>query len=442
MEIGTIEQLKSLRDSLRETIKTIKPADYAGKQYGQENEYTVKSIIGGVEALVTDLSALIKSPTRLVQLTNYQERANLVTYFSNLNSYITAKDLPSAVSTIDQIKSLFRSFGIRHSSERKEEFLGYVDEMQKKCISLSAYTDEVKAAKEAISQSNTEADELLKSVTALHEKLTAKTDEIENLLDQVDETRQSSKTLITTDKNNSDEIQELLNEAKSHHELIESFVKKIETRERQLSTQEEKTKEYLKKLEEHTNAQAGYLSKAELLIENSKLALEYTTAEGLSAAFSGKYKELKEEKTAKYWIWGAAVFISIAIGVGTWIVWEKALSLETIVGRLSLLPILIGATWFCAGQYIKLKNLAEDYAYKSVLAKSLVGFSEQLSNTSTRNEEYTHFIKSVLFEMHNDPLGRRKLPTKSPSNESEINILFEKVIDSIEAIKEKLPSGK
>jgi hypothetical protein len=442
MEIGTIEQLKGLRDSVRESVKTIKPADYAGKQYGQENEYTAKGIVGGVEALSTDLSALIKSPARFVQLSNYQERTTLVTYFSNLNAYLSAKDLLNSATTIDQIKSIFRSFGVRHSSERKEEFLGYVDEMQKKCNSLSVFTDEVKAAKESISQTNTEADELLKSITTLHEKLTAKTEEIETLLEQADETRLSSKALLTADKTNSDEIQELLSEAKSHHELIESFVKKIESRERQLATQEEKTKDYLNKLEEHTKAQADYLSKANLLIENSKLALEYTTAEGLSAAFSGKYKELKEEETAKYWIIGAGIFIALAIGVGIWIVWEKSLSLETIVGRLSLLPILIGATWFCAGQYIKLKNLAEDYAYKSVLAKSLVGFSEQLSNTSTRNEEYTHFIKSVLFEMHNDPLDRRKVSTKNSTNESEVNLLFKKVIDSIEAIKENLPSGK
>lgn len=441
MDITTIVQLRGFRDSIRESLKQIKAADYHDRKYGQEHEYTAKGLIGGVDALVTDLAALLKNPTRFVQFTNYTERQNLVNQFSNLNSYVSSKDLASIAATVDQIKSMMRGFGIRNSTERKEEFLNHVDDMQRKCIELTSYLDELKAIKEKSESVSSEIDKQYEEISTAQTNLAAKTEEIDSLLDQVDETRKSSKNLLSVDKENSDEIQELLSESKSHKELIDSFAKRIEAREAQLDNQEEKTKKYLATLDGFAQQHGAHLKKANDLIESAKLALEYKTAEGLSAAFAAKYDELKKDKSSIGWIVAAGVFIALAISVGVWIVWEKNLSLETIIGRLSLLPILLGATWFCAGQYIKLRNLAEDYAYKSVLAKSMVGFSEQLSSASAKNEEYSHYIKSVLYEMHNDPLGRRKNGSASNSSGADNNEVIEKLMSVVELLKNKIPSA-
>lgn len=439
MEITTIVQLRGFRDSIRESIKQIKAVDYVDLKYGQEHEYTAKGLIGGVNALVTDLAALLKNPARFVQLTNYNDRQTIVNHFSNLNSYVSAKDLTSIAATIDQIKAIMRGFGVRHSIERKEEFLAHVDDMQRKCIELTSYLDELKAIKEKSESVSSEIDQRNEEISTSQTNLVTKTEEIDSLLDQVEEIRKAAKNLLSADKENSDEIQELLSESKSHKELIDSFAKRIEAREAQLDNQEEKTKKYLANLDEFTKQHGTHLKKANDLIESAKLALEYKTAEGLSAAFAAKYDELKKDKSSIGWIVGAGVFIALAISVGVWIVWEKNLSLETIIGRLSLLPILLGATWFCAGQYIKLRNLAEDYAYKSVLAKSMVGFSEQLSNASAKNEEYSHYIKSVLYEMHNDPLGRRKNSSASNSGAVDNNEVIEKIASIMEYIKDKVP---
>ena len=75
--------------------------------------------------------------------------------------------------------------------------------------------------------------------------------------------------------------------------------------------------------------------------------------------------------------------------------------------------ILIAAAWFCAGQYVKQRNIAEDYAYKAALAKSMVGFSEQLSTESDKGAEYSYFIRSVLSEMLNDPLRKHSQKTST-----------------------------
>lgn len=78
------------------------------------------------------------------------------------------------------------------------------------------------------------------------------------------------------------------------------------------------------------------------------------------------------------------------------------------IGRILLIPIALWTAWFCAKQYTKRKNLVDDYAYKMVLTKSLVGFSETLLDVKGEtNEWYQIFIKKVLDEIMKDPLRER-----------------------------------
>ena len=73
-----------------------------------------------------------------------------------------------------------------------------------------------------------------------------------------------------------------------------------------------------------------------------------------------------------------------------------------------MIPLPIIAAIFCANQYVKQKNLIEDYAYKMVLAKSIVGFSEQLKKDPSEDKgEYIHYMKVALEEIHKDPLRKR-----------------------------------
>ena len=216
--------------------------------------------------------------------------------------------------------------------------------------------------------------------------------------------------MLSVDQQRSEEIEELLSNSKSHSEVIETFSKKISKRESQLEDQEVFTNNYKEQLTQYSEERNKLLAQAQELIKSAKQALEYKTAEGLSAAFSEKYGEAKSDKTASRWIVGATLFVIASMIIGIWVVTEKDISIEVVIGRVSLLPILLAGAWFCAGQYVKLKNIAEDYAYKSVLTKSIVGFSEQLSTKDGNGEEYSHYIKSVLEQIHNDPL--RKHATK------------------------------
>lgn len=103
------------------------------------------------------------------------------------------------------------------------------------------------------------------------------------------------------------------------------------------------------------------------------------------------------------WVFGAMLFLFSSAALGVWLTVDHDISTSLIIGRISLLPILIGGSIFCASQYVKQKKIAEDYAYKTVLTKSLVGFSEQLSSDEKKGEEHTIYIKTVLAQLLVDP---------------------------------------
>ena len=95
--------------------------------------------------------------------------------------------------------------------------------------------------------------------------------------------------------------------------------------------------------------------------------------------------------------------------MGLWILQTAPDQIGLLIGRISLLPLPIIGAIFCANQYTKQKNIIEDYAYKMVLSKAIVGFSEQLKkNGSDTNEEYVHYIKTALEEIHKYPLRKRE----------------------------------
>lgn len=136
------------------------------------------------------------------------------------------------------------------------------------------------------------------------------------------------------------------------------------------------------------------------------------------------------------WIVGAVVFIVIAISLGVWITFDKIDDTHLVLGRVAIIPLPILAAIFCSNQYVKQKNLIEDYAYKTVLAKSIVGFSEQLKKDASEDKgEYIHYIKVALEEIHKDPLRKRN--TKVSENkalEKVENFALKDVLDMVERI--------
>ena len=159
------------------------------------------------------------------------------------------------------------------------------------------------------------------------------------------------------------------------------------------------------------------LKESETRIKQSKQALGYTTTQGLSTAFNQRYKNTNNKWIMLGFPLGALLFLVASICLGIWLTAGDEISISALIVRISLIPILLSGSFFCASQYTRQKRIAEDYAYKAVLTESLVGFSEQLSNEQNKGEEYTLYIKTVLSQLLVDPQRKHTL-SRREENES------------------------
>lgn len=428
MSTQTIDQIRSTRDEIRISLRGIKTTHYKGQKFGPEQEYSAKGIKAGIDAILVDITATLKSENKFIQASTHSERQTLATHLSQINAHLKSKDLNSVSTLLDKIKPILRGWGIRKSFERQEVFEEHLDALQKKATTLS---EEINAVLEIKSEGLSLRDEIENTHNALVEKserLKEKLNELDSLSEATSRKRADLESMLNEDQERTEQIATLLSEAKSHGEVIDSFSDKVLERETQLEKQEQSTREYLSVLKKFMKEHSEYNEEAKELIKSAKLALEYKTAEGLSAAFAEQFNRASKPLLTIGWIISSIVFVIASVLMGIWLVSDPNLGFGALVGRVSLLPILIGGAWFSAAQYVKQKNIAEDYAYKSTLAKSIVGFSDQLSTEASKGEEYSHYVRSVLTQIHNDPLRKHgtlegevsKSRSKEPSLSSEL----------------------
>lgn len=413
MELASIDQIREQRDFIREKIKDIDYDVLAGSDFGGENEYSQKGLIGGIEALLTDISTLTKATRKFVKISTSAERKNIVAYLTRINTYFNSPQ--NYLPQFEALKILLRGYNVRNFSERQIEFEEEIVETRKIKLDLQEELAEVKVIKKKILDNNesiksdietanatlTELNDQLETISKLKDELISESDELKEINSSLEAIKLKANENLSV-------ISTSLTESKSSEKLINSFASKIQIKDKRLIELEQEIDRSKDKLSEYEKERVGFLKEANELIESSKKALNYKTAEGISASFQSQYDKANDIKKTGSWILGALVCLLGTIGLGIWILYASPDNIGILIGRISLLPLPIIGAVFCANQYTKQKNIIEDYAYKMVLSKAIVGFSEQLKkNGSENNEEYVHYIKTALEEIHKDPLRKR-----------------------------------
>lgn len=437
MEITSIKNIREIRDEIREKLKSVNYNANKLNNYGTENEYTYKGIIGGIECLLTDISTLTKAPNKFISISTYEERANIYSYLNRINTYFETPN--NYIGHLELLKILIRNYNIRGTSERQIEFESEISNLTKTKLEFQEELNELKSIKVEIEKDNESINEKIESSNKKFEEIEEVLETIiarkEELIKESESLKSNNDELISAKEKankNLEEIVESLNESKSNEKLITSFANKVQERDKRLSELEFLTNENNLKLISYEAERKKILSEANNLIESAKKALNYKTAEGISASFQVQYENADNRWIFGSWISGAIICLLGTISLGIWILHTIPDDIGILIARISLLPLPVVGAIFCANQFTKQKNIIEDYAYKMVLAKSIVGFSEQLKkNGSENNEEYVHYIKTALEEIHKDPLRNRtklsKEPKNVPSNLTEIAELVEKI---------------
>ena len=116
----SVQTMREKRDEIREKIKTLNLRNYENQRFGTENEYTYKSLIEGVESLLTDLSTLTQYENKFIKLSNYSERKQIADNLINILSYLESPT--NLYSYIENLKIILRTYNIRNFSENLIQF--------------------------------------------------------------------------------------------------------------------------------------------------------------------------------------------------------------------------------------------------------------------------------------------------------------------------------
>jgi len=413
MAIKSIEDIRRIRDEIREQIKLIDLNIYKDQTFGSENEYTYKELIGGVEALLADLTVLVKSENRFIKFTTYSERSSIISYLSNIKAYLNVPG--NLYPQVDQLKTILRPFNLKYFQDHFIEFEKEIEEarkikliIQQDRLETSKEIEDIKSSSTSILKIQESSNEKLSELENEIEQLTTKKDNLELEIESLETKNDEVEKLKNTALDHSETIKVKLDEVTSSEKLIKNFALNIQKSEANIVLLDSRLEESEKKLSAYEEERNNILKEANSLIESARQALKYTTAKGISESFQTKHDNSTGFLKLGVWLVGAGVFMILILALSFWILFEPTYVANVVIGRILMVPVLALGLYFCISQYNKQKNIIEDYAYKTVVATAIVGFSEQIKKHESDNtDEYVTYMKTALAEIHQDPLRKR-----------------------------------
>jgi uncharacterized coiled-coil DUF342 family protein len=333
----------------------------------------------------------------------------LIDFSRSVPSFVDENNYEALYKKLDEVKHITRgifSLGLERESDKGNNIYydqaKKVDELEELALKSKFFLARVEEIYEKINSLHVDSNKKGTSLTEEMFSVRASVHEINENRDRVEKASQSINSLLEQVLAASKKISELKSDSEQPAlELIESH--------NEIRELKNHVKKYHIEMVEWSKQRENAQSEALGLIENAKKALGYTTASSLSDAFKLQYKISNKSVVTQRWLNYAVLFFVLSFLIGVWALYKSdTLTIEIILSRFLLMPLTIAAAWFCSSQFVKQKNIAEDYAYKTVLAKSIVGFSEQLSKKSNQGDEYKKYIEKMLDEIHRDPIRRNE----------------------------------
>ncbi|MEN5021000.1 hypothetical protein [Pantoea agglomerans] len=206
------------------------------------------------------------------------------------------------------------------------------------------------------------------------------------------------------------------------------------------------------KLDTNIMALDDYLTNRKGVIDTTLHKVSEVLGSVTDVSLGGHFKEQydKSKEGSIYWALAAGAFLLGAIILCLVAVFSSSnngvgnnLELHYIISRILISPLFLVGAWFCANQYVKQKNIIEDYAYKKVLSLSLLSIKSEIEKTGEVNT--TEFIRAVQSEIMKSPLD--SLDRKHISNEVKLlkgiqNQAVKNIMSSMKAVQKKAPKDK
>lgn len=429
---------KYLKENYTDTMNT--------GQWGREKEYSPNGLLGGIQNIITDLTCLVENPATFIRLSTYEDRQSIHQYLSDLSNYTNNCYSSDIASRLDYLKKILRPYNLRTDKKRMIVYQQKIDELTKQGEHFTQVLAEARELEKTINEIYSLVSEQAEEISNKEKAITTSLEQSKAVEEQLYTLKENLETVAKEIHSLNSTSSSLKDETKSYRDEVKEFAEEISEHQKQIEKQNAQFEVFKETLDKNTTEQKQYLEDALKLIEQSKLALTYTTSVGLSASFDAQCKYLTGKWGYKLWGWLVASVVSILgiIAIGIWLITTQhsqgngdySLIWIQIFGKLSMIPLLVTATIFCANQYSKQKVLLEEYSYKLRLTQSMVAFSEELREKDS--EKYKEYLSSVLKEILKDPLRIKIDPNKSSTTKGDVLIskdslpLLEKLISLVQ----------
>ena len=393
-----LDEISQIVKEIEENLSSVEIGDQT-QVYGQAEEYTHESLMENLVFLLSDIKVLLENREKFLFISTHDQRQEIYDSLYGVRAYLSNPD--NLFGYVDRLKnnlSAIRVYGANEKIDSVEETLSRVT---KKQLELSKGVADLEKQLNQTTENKKQSSEILAGLKKQQESLSSQIEESVTKLNeadkQVDKANISSNTILSVQQS-----------VEASSQIIKNFSSKIVQRETQLEDQKIKTDEYVKHLKEFKEGHETLLKDAETLIKEAKTGLGYKKAEGISASFKTQL-DSRKSNWSLLWLLCAAVFVGVGIWLTRWFFEQNpTIDWATTIARMSLIVLPLVGAGFCANQYTKNKNLIEDYAYKTMLAQSIIGFSEQLKSDNEKDHSYQVYIQKTLDEIHQHPLSNHR----------------------------------
>lgn len=292
-------------------------------------------------------------------------------------------------------------------------------------IDLSAVNEVEKTRKKV--------NEIYYEITNSYERLKNDIDKAKQLTEKLGELESVQRKLVSSFNINNDSYKEKISIVDVAYEKVIDFTKNImmyQKHQDEVEIKISKTIDNAEKLNEKVNHIENNIQVKQKNLDTILRQAEEVLGKASTAALGQFFKEQYEHSQKLLWIWPTMgfLFLSGAIGICVITVFPNLLPENTLLGKVSTInelsfiisrlivsPLFLVGAWFCASQYVKRKNIIEDYGYKKVLSLSLLSFKAEIEKTGPQNT--TEFIRAVQNELIKSPLD--SLDRKQHKKETE-----------------------
>lgn len=373
-----------------------------------------------LKAVISDVKRLTRSNHLILYFTP-PEIDTLHTSLTQLNSAVPSQPAQIAAS-VNTLRPLVRSYWIRNRSQAETEQIQECEE------ALSDLNEIISRKDEIFNQ----AEALLQQVAVTKETL----DGLKNEITQLESIKAKANQDIAEIAAQKSKAESETATVEAKRGTIDAFTEKIASREKDLEDLKADTEAYNKTLEKLKALNDQRQAELASMTNDAKNALNLNTAIGLSREFQAKAESLKprfgfalsEEKLfwifpklkvtnfIGYWLVASGAFVilaltlALALMAGEVNIFGVSLTFQNdawhqMLGRLSIVGLLVTAAVFCAKQYTKNGRLLEEYAYKKVVSATLPSFLQQLEGREITNTSIeSKYLIRAIEELHEHPL--------------------------------------